>query len=441
MTGSKADPRSLRVAVAGFGTVGNAVVRLLREEAEHFERVLEAPLRLAAVLDRSHSRKDLAALGKALVTDSVEEFLAAEAEIVVEVIGGSSPAEEIIVRSLKKGRAVVTANKFLLAKSGARYLNLARRHHAYLGFEATVAGGIPIVRSLRRSLFADRIESVKGILNGTCNFILTEMSESGRRFQDVLSQAQALGYAEADPFLDVSGRDTADKLAILAAFAFGCWVDPEEIPTRGITEIHPIDFEYARKLNGSIRLLGVAHAQGTEVVFRVGPYLVDERLPLSRVAGVLNAVEVTGRRLGPALFSGRGAGGDPTAVSVVSDILNAALWLRGLTEPVFGILGETQGEPTPNAARPSKSEEDRYPFYLRFFVQDQPGIIAAIATVFARESINIEAVFQASWPDRDDLPFVMLVEPTSYATMNRALAEIGRLEFNRTAPLALPVLR
>lgn len=429
----------LRVAIAGFGTVGSAAARLIRNQSEQFARLLGAPLKLAAVLVRNRDRKDLSWLGDEVrVVESMEDFFAVGADVVVELIGGDDPAEKIILRALKEGKAVVTANKMLLARSGARYLELARRHKTFLGFEATVAGGIPILRSLRRSLFSDRIVSVRGILNGTCNFILTEMAESGRRFQDVLSEAQARGYAEADPYMDVSGRDTADKLAILTAFAFGGWVKPEEIPTRGIADLHPIDFEYARKLDGVIRMLGSAHVEDGKTFMRVGPFLVDRKLPLANISGVLNAVEVTGQRLGSALFSGRGAGGDPTAVSVAADILNAALWLRGKSAPDTEFFGGAATVSTESAL--NRSQEDRYPFYLRFFVQDKPGIIAAIAAILAREEINIDAVFQGSWPDRSDLPFVISVDPTPYPTMRRALEAISKLDFNRVPPLALPVL-
>ncbi len=265
---AKAQLPEIRIALAGIGTVGSAVARLLMEQRARYEQEIGARLHLAIVLDKKYREKNLNWLGpETRLTDQVQEFLDTPSDIVVELLGGTDPAHQIISSALKSRKGVVTANKLLLARSGVEYLNLAVKHESYLGFEASVAGGIPIIRALRRSLFADQISRVRGILNGTCNFILSEMVESGRDFQEVLAQAQALGYAEADPSLDVSGRDTADKLAILAGLAYGCWIPPSEIPTRGISDIWPIDVTYARKLNARIRLLGIARAEGN----RPGP--------------------------------------------------------------------------------------------------------------------------------------------------------------------------
>jgi homoserine dehydrogenase len=424
-----------RIALAGIGTVGSAVARLLVEEAGRYEEEIGARVTLAAVLDRRYRELDLSWLpSEAMLTDSLHDFLAAPSDIVVELLGGSDPADQIVSTALQQQKAVVTANKLLMARHGVRYLNLAVRHNAYLGFEASVAGGIPIIRALRRSLFADRTIRIRGILNGTCNFILSEMAESGREFQDVLAQAQALGYAEADPSLDVSGRDTADKLSILGGLSFGRWIPPAQIPTRGISEIWPIDLLYSQKVNARIRLLGVAEMRGDSFFLRVSPFLVDHRLALSTVSGVLNAIEVAGKRLGSTVYVGRGAGGNPTAVSVVADILNAALWKQG--RAVFHRNVIVGGE----APAPTAADRETYPFYIRFFVKDQTGIIAALASILARRKININAVLQENWPDPYNLPFIVTVEPTPFPTMQEAVAEMSALEFNRVPPLALPML-
>ncbi|MGH9342053.1 MAG: homoserine dehydrogenase [Acidobacteriota bacterium] len=429
----------VRIALAGLGTVGTAVIQFLRQDKERYREGLGLDLRLISIFDRSYQRKDASWTGSDVkVTDRLDEFLETPADIVVEVLGGAEPAHQIICSSLEEQKAVVTANKLLMARSGAEYFDLVEKHDAFMGFEASVAGGIPILRALRRSLFADRIVRVQGILNGTCNFVLTEMGSTGREFQEVLAQAQALGYAEADPFLDVSGRDTTDKLSILSALAFGQWVSPERIPTRGIADIWPIDFLYARKLNSSIKLLGTAESHAGRLNLRVSPFLVSDHLALSKISGVLNAVEVTGERSGSYVFSGRGAGGNPTAMSVVADILNAALWKHGRIRFHSHRIVADQGDIS--YSRSQSEAAERYPFYLRFFVKDQPGIIAALARILADRKINIDSVLQEHWPDKSRLPFIITVEPTPFSTMQDAFEEMKQLDFNKVPPLVLPML-
>ncbi len=427
--------RPVRVAVAGLGTVGLSLLRLLDEQQERFRQLVGRPLEVTAVFDRSLARKTHLLPGESIqACEDLETFLAAPADVVVELIGGWQPALDILERSLEQGKAVVTANKLVLARSGRKLLELAGRHGTWLGFEASVAGGIPILRSLQDSLFADRIVSLKGILNGTCNYILTEMSRRGRDFQQAVDRAQALGYAEADPTLDVSGQDAADKLAILSALAFGVWPEAGQIPTRGISELEPIDLEFARRLETTVRLLGVAERHEDALQLRVSPFLVDDRLALASVSGPLNAVEVTGQRLGPILFGGPGAGGDATSVSVAADLLNIA---RKLAQP-GGHPPEAAREPEVDTVQ---VDQDVYPFYLRFFVRDETGIIARVATILAAEGINLESVHQESWSDKSNLPFMMAVEPAPFAAIQRALQQIAPLPFNRTAPLLVPILR
>lgn len=429
----------IRIALAGLGTVGRAVVRLLREAKARYQEELGVAVQVGAILDRSYTRKDLSSIGAEVRwTDSLEDFLAEPCDIVVELIGGADPADRIITASLERQKAVVTANKLLMALHGERYLALARQQNTYLGFEACVAGGIPIIRVLQRCLFSDRIVRLRAILNGTCNFVLTEMAESGRSFHEVLKQAQALGYAEADPTLDVSGQDSRDKLAILSALSFGRWAAVETIPAQGITEIAPIDLIYARQLNCTIKLLGVGEEQDGGISLRVSPFLVDNGLPLSKISGVYNAVEVTGAMVGSTVFSGRGAGGDPTAVSVVADILNAALAVAHKSPATLQASAPCRQLSTGGHSAPSR---ETYPFYLRFFVKDQPGIIAALSGILAREEINIDSVIQEKWSDPSNLPFIITVEPTPFATLQKAVQEMSRPAFNNIPPLALPILR
>ena len=432
------NPRRLRVAVAGLGTVGRAVIRLLQDDSARLHRQIGTELDLTTVFDRSHKTKEVSWLPPTTrLTDSVEEFLASPADIVVELIGGEQPADRILREGLGRKRAVVTANKQLMAAHGASYLKLAETNRAYLGFEGSVAGGIPILRTLRRSLLADRIVSIRGILNGTCNFILSEMAESRREQAEVLAQAQALGFAEADPMLDVSGRDTADKLVILAALAFGRWARPDQLAVRGITELDRVDFLYAKRLGATLRMLGVAQRRDGPISMWVSPCLVDDRLTLSKISGVVNAVEITGARLGATLFSGPGAGGNPTAVSVVGDILNAARWSQG--ETVF--TAPRAEDPGSSADAQDYAPRERLPFYLRFFVEDRPGIIARLAQILANHEINIDSVLQESWTERERLPFVISVDPTLHATIEMAVAEMNALDFVLTPTVVLPILR
>jgi homoserine dehydrogenase len=438
------DPPRVRIALAGLGTVGRSVVRLLRDERPRLRRLTGVELDLTVVFDRSHHKKDVSWLDPSTrLTDSLDEFLSSPADVTVELMGGSDPADRIIRESLRGRKAVVTANKQLMAAGGSEYMELAERNRAYLGFEASVAGGIPILRTLRRSLVADRILSLRGILNGTCNFILSEMAESGSGQAEVLARAQTLGYAEADPWLDVSGRDTADKLVILAALAFGCWARPERLKTQGISEIDPVDFLYAERLGATIRMLGVASRNEDRISMWVSPFLVDQRLTLSKISGVVNAVEISGARLGSTLFSGQGAGGDPTAVSVVGDILNAARWWQGETVFTAPRVDDPATVSSPKNAEGSDdfAPRESFPFYLRLFVEDRPGIIARLAHILASHQINIDSILQESWSERTRLPFVISVDPTSLATIEQAVAEMRSLDFMQAPPVVLPILR
>ena len=432
-------PSQIRVALAGLGTVGQGVVRLLQEEGARYRQSLGLDLRLVLILDRSHRQKDTSWISSDVkFTDSLDDFLETPSDVIVELIGGQDPADQIIRAGLEEGKSVVTANKLLMARLGPEYLKLAAQRNAYLGFEASVAGGIPIIQVVTRSIFPDRISQVRGILNGTSNFILSEMADGGSDYQDALTRAQSLGYAEADPSLDVSGGDARDKLAILSALCFHTAVDPEQIPTQGVTEITPVDFLYARRLDATIKLLGVATNDGPKPTLRVAPFLIDNGLPLSKISGVLNAVEVTGATLGSVLISGKGAGEGPTAVSVVADILEAARQTRSTSQAIPSGSG-SEAEPSDPAV--SSDCDERYPFYLRFFIKDRPGVISTVAQILGERKISIDLVLQEKWADRSNYPFVITVEPTRFSSMREAVDEMKKLDFNRADPLALPVLK
>ena len=417
-----APPRS--VALLGFGTVGRAVARILCEQPP-------PGVRLTHIFNRGVARKRVDWVPADVVwTECVDEVLQSPADIVVELVGGVEPAGGWVARALAGGKSVVTANKQLIAQRGADLLALAARHRRHLRFEASVAGGIPIIAALRDGLAGDRMSRVFGILNGTCNFILTSMEERGASFAEALAQAQALGFAEADPTDDVEGYDARAKLAILASVALGADIRPADIPARPITVIDAIDFAYARQLGCTIRQ--VSHAEWDEgrcLRATVRPSLVAREAPLARVGGSQNIVVLRGRYGGETVFSGSGAGGGPTSVAVVSDI--AAIARQAAA-----------GAPAadPGATPASVSGEFVTPHYLRFVVRDRPGIIARIAGVMERHGINIDAVLQQPWPNRDALPFVVTVEACAPSVLADALREIGGHDFHVRPPVDLPVL-
>lgn len=427
-----------RIALAGYGTVGRALARQLSEESGRYRRELGVDLRLASVFDRSYRGKDRSFLRPDVeFSDDLDGFLARDFDILVELLGGEQPADKLIRGSLERGRSVVTANKFLMARHGPLYLRLASMRGAFLGFEAAVAGGIPVLRAVRRSLFSDRIVGLRGILNATCNFILSEMASSGADYHQAVSRAQELGYAEADPSLDVSGHDAADKLGILSALCFGVWPEPGSVPVQGIESLEAVDFRYARQLGYAIRLLasGSLDEESGRPRLRVHPFMVAQDLPLAKIEGEVNAVRIEGRRLGSTVLSGPGAGGSATAVSAASDVLNAALWRQG--------AGSFHAAPyltAENGAQPADASREVYPFYLRFVVRDRTGILAALAGILDRHGINIHSVVQEAWDDPVELPFVITIDPTSFASVEKAVAEMARLDFHTRPPLALPIL-
>jgi homoserine dehydrogenase len=418
---------SRTVALLGFGTVGRAVARILCEQPP-------PGVRLTHVFNRGVARKRVDWVPSTVAwTECVDDVLRSPADIVVELVGGVEPAGDWVARALTAGKSVVTANKQLIAQRGAELLALAEHQRCHLRFEASVAGGIPIIAALRDGLAGDRISRVLGILNGTCNYILTSMEERGASFADALAQAQALGFAEADPTDDVEGYDARAKLAILCAVALKADIRPPDIPTRPITIIDAIDFAYARQLGCTIRQ--VSHAEWDEGLClraTVRPSLVPRDAALARVGGSQNIVVLRGQYGGETVFSGSGAGGGPTSVAVVSDIAAIAR-----QEPARGQGGELAA---PLAAPASISGEFVTPHYLRFVVRDRPGIIARIAGVMERHAINIDAVLQQPWPNRDALPFVVTVEACAPSVLADALQEIGGLDFHVHPPVDLPIL-
>jgi homoserine dehydrogenase len=412
-----------RVAIAGFGTVGRSVARLLQELA-HPE------LRLTTILNRGVDRKRVDWIDRSVRwTESIDDALLDDVDIFVELIGGYSPAECWIRKALQAGKSVVTANKQVIAHQGPELLAEASRLGRHLRFEAAVAGGVPIVRAIEQGLAGDSLTRVTGILNGTCNYILSRMERDRLPFREALAEAQTLGLAEADPSQDIDGTDAQAKLAILTQIALAVHVAPGAIATRGIDAIDAVDFVYARQMGCTIRQVAWAERTSDPRLVRaaVGPALVPLESPLARVRGSENVVTLQGRFGGETTFGGRGAGGEPTAVGVVSDLLGIAR-----DEVPCGVRAVV-----PHA---DVSPEVTRAYYVRFTVADRPGIIASLASAFARHSINIDAILQEPGFPIGRRPFVVSLEPAPLSSIERALRDLADFEFHGEAPVALPVL-
>ena len=415
---------SLNIAIVGFGTVGSSVARILSERVGD-------DLRLTHIFNRQIARKRVGSLSPAIRwTENIDDVLSSDVHIVVELIGGLEPAGEWIRKALKSGKSVVTANKQLIARHGAELVRLARENGQHIAFGASVAGGVPVISGLQEGLAGDELVELCGILNGTCNYILTRIESAGVSFADALKEAQKLGFAEADPTDDVDGLDARAKLTILARTGLRVSADVESISARTISVIEPVDFEYAKLLNCTIRQLSRARKTSKKLFATVGPALVHASSPLARVEGARNLVMSTGKFGGETVFAGHGAGGHPTAVAVVSDLI--AIARSGQVNGA--ILGE--GE----APDISVSADFTSRHYLRFTVQDEPGIIASLATIFSRLGINIDSVFQKPGYSKSKLPFVITLEPCPASLVEKALTQIASLKFHVQPCLNLPIL-
>ena len=414
--------RKTKVALLGFGTVGGAVAKVLAESKF-------AGLELTLVYNRGIERKRTSAASKfvpktAVWTDDFNVVLTSEADVVVELMGGLSPAEGWLRRALASGKSVVTANKQLIAYKGASLAKLAGQHDVQLVYNAAVAGGVPVIPGLSQGLNGDTVTRISGILNGTCNYILTRM-ETGADYATVLADAQALGYAEADPSADVDGYDARAKLCILSRIALHSEVDPDAVATQSIADIEAIDFTYARELNCTIRQVSIAQLEGGLVHARVAPMLVPRSEPMAWSHGTQNMVVAGGRYGGDVVFSGHGAGGEPTAVAVVSDLLAVAQRSHAVQLPV---------------RRRTVTAEFMASHYLRFVVDDKPGIVSAISGALAKVNANIDSIVQKPGYPKHRLPFVVTTEPCLTSIISRALASIGKMDCMLQPPLCLQML-
>jgi homoserine dehydrogenase len=408
----------LRIALFGFGTVGSSVARILVESQPE-------GLELTHIFNRGVDRKRVDWVpGGVAWSDDAQAVLAADVDVIVELAGGLDPAGGWVRSALDAGKSVVTANKKLIAFHGVELERLAASRGGHLKYGAAVAGGIPVIPGLEQGLAGDRIERVEGILNGTCNFILSKM-EDGAEYATVLKEAQAAGYAEADPTEDVGGFDARAKLSILMRLALRVEINPEEIIPRPITDVSAVDFSYARDLGCTIRQVARGEQSKGKVAATVGPTLVAVRSPLAWSRGTENMVIFSGQYGGDVVFSGHGAGGHPTAVAVVSDLLALAHGSRRVEIPSL----------------PAKvSAEFEVPHYIRFLVKDRPGIVAEITGALAREKINIRAIVQKPGFPHDALPFVVTVEPCTSSALKRALESIRSKDFLLVEPLDLQIL-
>jgi homoserine dehydrogenase len=415
--------KALRVGLLGFGTVGRGFAQVL--QARDGEAV-----RITRIFNRGVERKRSGPGAEFLPagvewTERVEDVIAApDIDVVVELVGGVYPVEDWVRTAIKSGKHVVTANKQLIAIRGAELLPFAAEHGRQLLYNAAVAGGLPVIPGITQGLGGDQIERISGILNGTCNFMLSAM-ERGAEYADILREAQRLGYAEADPSADVDGYDARAKLCILARLAMGAELKPESVPTQTISRVSATDFAYAKELGATIRQISRAEKREDGVRARVAPMLVPLSSPLAVSHGTQNTVVTSGRFGGDVVFSGRGAGGPETAVAVMSDVLAVAgksMQLRPVARPM------------------SVSGEVMAPHYLRFIVSDEPGIVAAIATALAKVHVNLDSMLQHRGHASERLAFVMTTERCLRSTLEDAVEAMGSMSFMVEPPLVLQIL-
>lgn len=421
----------VRIGLLGCGVVGGGVLRLLNENKSYLALRIGAPIEVSHVLVRDPAKERVPECRPEwLTTSPAAIFDNDQVDLVVEVMGGEQPAKSYIERAIAAGKGVVTANKLLIAKHGPRLIEAAIAQRVDLAFEASVGGGIPIIRTLREALASDSVSSVHAILNGTCNYILTRMRDAGISFTAALDEAQKLGYAEADPTLDVDGHDAAQKLTVASMLAFDAQVDPSDLLVEGIRAVDEIDFRFADRFGFTVKHLGIGHDRGERLELRVHPALIRKNSVLANVDGVLNGVFLMGRALGPCLLVGRGAGDMPTAVSVVADIVDVA---RSRLEGEPGLLTRSI-QLTHKQLVPVDSIETRY--YLRFDVGDHPGVVGSIASVLGHEGISIEQMVQdgrARGAD-DSVPVCLITHVSSESAVRRSFNAIGAQPYMKRPP-------
>ena len=436
INGAQPARKEIRVGIVGYGTVGRATAEILAHNAEEIrQRTGGVSIRVTKASRRNVRDGERSPEGTVFVQNWERDITAADdVDLVVEAIGGVDTSVRVVRSSIEHGKAVVTANKALIAQCGEELFALADQKGVPIGIEATVGGGVPIIRAIAEALVADRIQAVYGIVNGTANFILTQMESRGLQFAEALEQAQAAGYAEADPGLDIDGLDARDKIAILTRLAFNASVVPAEIPATGIRRVAATDFHYATRLDSTIRLVASAERVGKGISVSVGPWLVERESMLAKVDGPNNAIFLVGEKVGTQMFYGRGAGGNATGTAVLSDVVQIARHLaRGQSGP-NGLAGFHHPEKLPLVER-----ERPVSWYLRLTVRDHPGILARVAEAIAREGINIDSVIQEPRMPKERLSFVITLEPVGENVVRSAVKAINAFEFMLEPVLVLPI--
>jgi homoserine dehydrogenase len=431
--------RNIRIGLIGCGVVGQGIMRLLKENAASIEARLGGTIEVRRIAARSPNRDRGPYVPKHLLTYDPEEVVNdPSVEVVVEVAGGVEPTYGYLKRALEGGKSVVTANKALLAARGHELIELAEARGADLYFEAAVAGGVPVIRVLREAFASDRIVAVRGIINGTSNYILSRMTESGIEFGPALKEAQDAGYAEADPTLDIGGGDAAHKLTILATLAYGAKLDLAQISTTGIDQVSALDIRFAARFGFVIKPLAIARAlDDGSLDLRVQPTLVSKKSVLASINGALNAVYIEGAAVGPCLLSGFGAGALPTAVSVVSDIVDVGRNFHsssGGRVPQRSFRGDRVTVP-----RVQDITEHRGRYYLRFSVPDRSGLLGRLASALGNHDVSIEQMVQEGHETSDPVAVVMLTHPANEGNVRRALSEISSLDLVVAPPRALRI--
>lgn len=420
------------IGLVGFGTVGTGVVKILAQNAALIRRRVGVPVTLVKVADLDIARDRGVPVASAMLTTDVRSLLEDPAvDIVLELIGGYDTAKRIILDAMARGKSVVTANKALLAVHGEELFDAAARHGVDLGFEASVGGGIPVIRALTEGLAANAILSMYGIINGTSNYILSRMTREGHGFQEVLAEAQRAGYAEADPTFDVAGIDSAHKLAIMVNLAYGTPVNFKELYTEGITKLTPVDIAYAKEFGYTIKLLGIAKLVNRdgegEIEARVHPTMIPSDSPVAQVEGVYNAIQLVGDAVKDVVLYGQGAGSLPTGSAVVSDVIDIA---RNLLRQASGRVPAAafqRDQRRPIRLRPI--EEITSLYYLRFMVLDRPGVLSQIAGVLGHHGISISSVLQKGREEGQTVPVVIMTHMAGERHVQAALREIDRMPF------------
>ncbi len=428
---------NVRVGIIGLGTVGSGVLTILQQRSSSLEKLVGARIDVRGIAVRDVTKSRGVKVVSGLLTDDAAALVRRDdIDIVVELMGGTSLAKDFVLDAIRHGKHVVTANKALIALDGQEVFEAAHAKGVGVHIEASVAGGIPIVRSLHEGLAANEIQSIHGILNGTCNFILTQMSGHGQTYDNALAKAQELGYAEADPTFDVGGLDTAHKLAILSSLAYGFNVDCEQVFCEGIDGLEIEDIEYARELGYTIKLLGISQRNAEGLSIRVHPTMIPNTSVLANVNAAFNAVAVVGDSVGPTLFYGQGAGAAPTASAVVSDLIDAArVVATGAPVEIPPCWDPERATVVPMA--PMDECECRY--YLRLEVEDRPGVLADIGAVLGRHSISMSTVIQKPQRCEDFVPLVLLTHRAREKDLQAALSEISELACTRLPNVCIRV--